>query len=258
METLTIINQNGSRYIDSREVAEVIGKQHKNLLRDITGYIGHMKNANGLKIEPVDFFLESSYLDVKGETRPCYLITKMGCEMVANKLTGEKGILFTAAYVAKFNEMEAVERATIAALRAPRLGEYNAAMRLIVKAMRNAGASPERIVSFLKTIYEPLGIKVETDFNASAPRTYSAYQIAELLDVYSMNGKPHNQAVACILNEHIAIEKGHKTAITSEYGDFMCVRYDDYALEAVSDWLLENGYPNEIFGDGRTYHVIYL
>jgi len=36
---------------------------------------------------------------------PCYLITKKGCDMIANKLTGRKGVLFTAAYVTAFEEM---------------------------------------------------------------------------------------------------------------------------------------------------------
>lgn len=53
------------------------------------------------------FFIESSYKSDDGSrTYPCYLLTKQGCEMVANKLTGEKGVLFTAAYVQKFNAME--------------------------------------------------------------------------------------------------------------------------------------------------------
>ena len=30
----------------------------------------------------------------------------MGCEILANKMTGEKGILFTAKYVDRFNEYE--------------------------------------------------------------------------------------------------------------------------------------------------------
>lgn len=34
------------------------------------------------------------------------MLTKKGCEMVANKMTGEKGVLFTAAYVTAFNKME--------------------------------------------------------------------------------------------------------------------------------------------------------
>ena len=89
--------------INSREVAEMVGKEHKKLLRDIKKYADILNGANfGL----VDFFIESTYVDAKGETRPCYEITRKGCDMVANKMTGEKGVLFTAAYVTKFEEME--------------------------------------------------------------------------------------------------------------------------------------------------------
>lgn len=89
--------------INSREVAEMVGKEHKKLLRDIKKYADTLNGANfGL----VDFFIESTYVDAKGETRPCYEITRKGCDMVANKMTGEKGILFTAAYVTRFEEME--------------------------------------------------------------------------------------------------------------------------------------------------------
>ena len=92
--------------IDSREVAEMVGKEHKNLLADIRGYVDNMKDFNGLKIQPVDFFIESTYIDAKGETRPCYLTTRKGCEFIANKLTGQKGTLFTVAYITRFHEME--------------------------------------------------------------------------------------------------------------------------------------------------------
>jgi len=91
------------RTINSREVAEMVGKEHKKLLRDIKKYVDTLNGANfGL----VDFFVESTYVDAKGETRPCYELTRKGCDMVANKMTGEKGILFTAAYVTRFEEME--------------------------------------------------------------------------------------------------------------------------------------------------------
>lgn len=43
---------------------------------------------------------------MKGETRPCYLLTKKGCDMVANKMIGDKGILFTAEYVTAFENMK--------------------------------------------------------------------------------------------------------------------------------------------------------
>lgn len=101
---LTIINQNGKLLADSKEVAEMIGKQHKNLLRDIQGYIKVIEDGSNLSSQ--DFFIESTYKNSQNKIQPCYKLTKQGCEMVANKMTGEKGILFTAEYVQAFNKME--------------------------------------------------------------------------------------------------------------------------------------------------------
>lgn len=69
----------------------MVDKQHKHLLRDIETYSAHMAESSEPKLGPVDFFIESTYLDAKGESRKCYLVTKMGCEMIANKLTGAVG-----------------------------------------------------------------------------------------------------------------------------------------------------------------------
>lgn len=89
--------------LDSREVAEMIGKEHHKLMRDIRRYEIQFNQSN---IGFVDFFRESTYEDSKGETRPCYSITKKGCEFIAHKLTGTKGTAFTARYINRFHEME--------------------------------------------------------------------------------------------------------------------------------------------------------
>ena len=89
--------------IESREVAEMVGKNHKELLRDIRTMIDYLGESI---IAPSDFFITSYYVDAQNKNRPCFLLTKQGCEMVGNKLTGKKGTLFTAKYVVKFNEME--------------------------------------------------------------------------------------------------------------------------------------------------------
>jgi Rha family phage regulatory protein len=103
MDKLTVFNQNGKLLVNSREVAEMVHKDHKHLMRDIRGYCEILTRSNfGLS----DFFLESTYQDSTGRTLPCYLLTRKGCDMVANKMTGEKGVLFTAAYVTKFEQME--------------------------------------------------------------------------------------------------------------------------------------------------------
>ncbi|MCY7828048.1 Rha family transcriptional regulator [Bacillus spizizenii] len=102
--TLKLIETNGQYLIDSRDVAEYIDKRHDHLLRDIKKYIDVISTNPNLGA--LDFFVPSTYQDNKGQIRPHYLLTKKGCEMVANKMTGEKGVLFTAEYVTRFNEME--------------------------------------------------------------------------------------------------------------------------------------------------------
>lgn len=106
MNDLTVFNHNGQLYTDSRDVAAMVGKQHKNLIRDIDGYSKIMEEKGKLKIELSDFFVKSTYTSAQNKQLPCYLITKKGCEFVANKLTGEKGILFTATYINAFHKME--------------------------------------------------------------------------------------------------------------------------------------------------------
>lgn len=128
--------------ITSLEVAKMMEKRHDNLVRDIQKYskyieesnnsLGLVKNDesseegkfNALKIEVVknnqrknarvedgfidltEFWTDSTYLDGKGESRICYNITKKGCEFIAHKCTGKKGVVFTARYINKFHELE--------------------------------------------------------------------------------------------------------------------------------------------------------
>lgn len=68
---------NNQEAMDSRDVAKMIGKRHRDLMRDIRRYINDM--ATSAKLRALDFFIESTYEDAKGETRECYLLTKQGC-----------------------------------------------------------------------------------------------------------------------------------------------------------------------------------
>ena len=143
---------------------------------------------------------------------------------------------------------------------APRLGEYNACTRIILRALRDIGATPEQIFVFIKSIYEPFGIFVAVDtVPDDTPRMYTARQIAEMYGIYSLNGNPHAQAVSCIINENLLIGEKHKLVQTTDNGSYtgISVRYDDYAAQSVGEWLTENGYPCEIYGFERTYRVLY-
>ncbi len=122
----TLVPQNNNIGVDiktipSYEAAGMMDKEHKEVMWMINGN----KKRGIVGIKPTieqsaelhfgDYFIESTYND-RGRTLKCYECTKMGCDMLANKMTGEKGILFTARYVKKFNEMEkAIEQQVLPA-----------------------------------------------------------------------------------------------------------------------------------------------
>jgi len=255
MNELTITTRNGCAYIDSREVAEAIGKSHNHLLRDIRGYcliMGKLSNASNFG--RIDFFLESTYVDARMREKPCFLLTKMGCEMVANKLTGERGVLFTAAYVAKFNELEAAERASeMKSLAKPRLSEFNSAVRNVLNGMYYCYAGPERVMGFLSGVYGPIGIEVRA--GRGIMEYFSASDIAMLLSVYSKTGRPHAHAVAAIISK--LGSWGHH-AIAVPYGLVgVAIRYDWSVVNRVRKWIADNNRPRDIPHLGFSYHVVY-
>lgn len=97
--------------LTSMEVSEMVGKNHKELMRDIRRYCNQISKANEelegeRKIALSDFFKESTYKNSQNKTQPCFDITKKGCEFIAHKLTGVKGTAFTAQYINRFHDME--------------------------------------------------------------------------------------------------------------------------------------------------------
>jgi len=254
MNELTIIKRGDNAYIDSREVAEIIGKDHRNLLRDIRGYAETLRKRGALNFELSSFFVESAYVSAQNKVMPCFLLSKMGCEMVATKLTGEKGILFSFAYVKRFNELEAAEReAEMQANSKPCLSEFNGAIKNVLSGMSDACVSPDGVMNFLREIYKPLGIRVADDGDTSC--YYSAKDIAQFYKICSENGRPHSHAVAAIISK-LNINKSHMIAVP--YGLVgVTYRYDIDVAKAVMDWIIYNQFPSEVPYLDFNYHIYY-
>jgi len=98
-----IITTNKIETVTSMEVANMIGKEHCQLLKDIRRYINQLGKVN---FDFSDFFQESTYISEQNKELPCFNVTRKGCEFIANKLTGQKGTEFTARYVNRFHELE--------------------------------------------------------------------------------------------------------------------------------------------------------
>ena len=89
--------------ISSREVAEMMEVRHTHMLDKIDKINQVLTDQ---KIGSSDYWIESSYIAGNGEERREYQVTKKGCELIAHKSSGEKGIVFTVRYMDKFEEME--------------------------------------------------------------------------------------------------------------------------------------------------------
>lgn len=158
--------------ITTLEIAGMLGTEHWRLLRKIEGRTekdgshtrGYIDILNDNQMGVVDFFQKSSYMDAKGESRSCYEVTKMGCDFLANKFTGEKGILFTARYVKKFNEMESQVKITHYEPKATSLGEVARYTVEMDKRLERQGTEPYKIAEAFKMVSEQFGIRLPDDF----------------------------------------------------------------------------------------------
>lgn len=147
--------------ITSIEVSQMVGKDHSKLLRDIRKYSEQLAEA---KIGLGDFFSESTYLDSNNQSRPCYLVTKKGCEFIAHKLTGQKGTEFTARYINRFHDMENIIHQKVYETKATSLGEVASYTKEMDRRMEKQGSEPWKICEAFKMVSEQFGIVLPTDF----------------------------------------------------------------------------------------------
>lgn len=97
--------QGGILVTTSRNVAEVFGKNHKDVLRDIRNVLSSLPDTSnnwGMRN-----FALTPYTDPQNkQTYDEYLITKDGLTLLVMGYTGETAMRFKLAYIQRFNEME--------------------------------------------------------------------------------------------------------------------------------------------------------
>lgn len=238
--------------LDSREVAEMVEKKHYNLIRDIKGYV---EELNELKIEVVEFFRESAYKDGKGEKRPCYDITKKGCEFIAHKLTGIKGTEFTARYINRFHDMEETIREGIPQKKSSDKKKKNlSAANMLVKTVsgifKDAGVDPMFIAAEAKRLYKEqadIDIQIPLVTDSTTQTLWDCTTMAKKLGIYSESGRPHDKAVSAIIQKlDLFTDEIVRTAYSRNGHDGVTVQYKESVLEKVQEWLEENSYPSVI------------
>ena len=132
----------------SLEIAELTGKQHKDVMKAIRNMEPAWLKVNGRKFALVE------YQDKKGELRPCYLLTKIECLYIATKFNDEA----RAKLVLRWQQLELAEQERRQQLCLP---------------------SPQKILALADEI---IGEQLQ-EMNEPAEDTLTATQVAKTFDM---------------------------------------------------------------------------
>ena len=172
----------------SLEIAEVTGKQHKDVMRAIRNMEPAWMNVNGRNFSLVN------YTDKKGELRPCYSLTKTECLYVATKFNDEA----RAKLVLSWEELEKKERANVISL--PDFRDPAAAARAwaseyeqkTVLAIENKRLETENTL----LVAENQELKHDRNYLDIIMRSKALLTISQIAQDYGMSGKALNRLLA--------------------------------------------------------------
>lgn len=184
--------------ISSREVAEMMEVQHKNLISKIEKHTKILEKVNELNFKLVDLWQLSSYKDAKGETRKEYQVTKKGCEFLAHKTTGEKGDIFTIRYMDRFEEMKNIINSNEQLKAKLLLDIYNGGQEGIVASKQLVELEKQPLLETIE-IQKPKVNYFDTFMNSQG--CYTSTQVAKLFKLSSA------RKLNTILNENKIIYK---------------------------------------------------
>ena len=142
----------------------------------------------------------------------------------------------------------------------PKLGEVNAAARIISKTLKEAGMPPQYRAVAIKSLYAPVGVKIPLDGVTTDKRLFDCTAIAKKFGMLSSSGKPHYQAVAAIIAK-LPVSESEKELVpfqnqaSGHAGPTW--QYAQSVVDKVEKWLEEHDWPTSIAVGGKTYKVTY-
>ena len=142
----------------------------------------------------------------------------------------------------------------------PKLGEVNAAARIISKTLKEAGMPPQYRAVAIQSLYAPVGVKIPLDGVTTDKQLFDCTAIAKRLGILSASRKPHNQAVAAIIAK-LPVSESEKELVpfqnqaSGHAGPTW--QYAQSVVGKVEKWLEEHDWPTSITAGGKTYKVTY-
>lgn len=184
MNGLKVQDFHGKQVVDSRDVAGMVERPHNDVMKSIRLYVKYLGEGG---ISHTGFFIESTYQDKQGKQNPCYLVTRKGCDMIANKLNGKKGVLFTAAYVSAFDEMQRKLDAPKKLLRLPEGVTFSSVvgfLRIARRAILDAGGTAQDVCAMISDTCNAVSFPVPPSLTKQIPGQIDLFNRAGL-EVYN-------------------------------------------------------------------------
>lgn len=162
---------NAKEYMTSREIAEIAGRNHKDVMRSIRDMEDAWVKVNGRNFALVE------YTDTKGEKRPMYRLNKTECLYIATKFNDEA----RAKLVIRWEELE----------RANSMGNFN-----VPKSFREAlllAAEQQEVIENQQKQIEEKNAKIELDkpkvlFSEAVTTSKTSILIGDLAKIIKQNG----------------------------------------------------------------------
>ena len=204
--------------ISSLDVSHMVGREHRAVLRDIRTIIVQLGEHKSVQA----YFIEDSYIDLQDKSRPCFNLTKLGCELYGTRMTGEKGTLFAASYIDKFNEMETHLKAT---------DNLNTPEDIMIATLQNIKNVKAEVKTVQADIFE---LKQEIDLTRKQKSLFS--KLVRMNVMKAVGGKKsqaYDSLYRVAIAEHWRTIKNYFEV--SSYEEIPKLRFDE-ALELAECW----------------------
>ncbi|MDD3019497.1 MAG: Rha family transcriptional regulator [Alphaproteobacteria bacterium] len=161
----------GTPVTDSLKVADVFGKQHKDVLRAIRNLFDTAQNCAVQK-----WFFETTYIAENGKGNPMFLMNRDGFSLLAMGLTGAKAMQFKIGFIEQFNQMESIVKD---------VAQRPAIPQTFSEALRLAASQAEQIEQQQKQLSEQAPRVL---FSQAVETAKESVLIGELAKIICQNG----------------------------------------------------------------------
>ena len=100
-----VIEKRGQPMTTSRKVAEVFGKRHDHILRDIENLKNSLLKIGEPNLQKAEITFEESHYKDRGKTYPEYLMNRDAFSLLVMGFTGKRALKWKIEYIRCFNEM---------------------------------------------------------------------------------------------------------------------------------------------------------